>query len=240
MGKHILGAMIACYAWFVVIEWKAFLSGAWEFLGASGESYFIAQLAGIVVIGAGWISIALLYRSRNFRVRVLDGIYEFLFFSVSLGVGAVVGLLIYWDFDYGRNGWLAFVGGLSSFVVLYYWVFRFFENKDGSVFGGYRPAPIPPPTTLNPLVPEHDPRPKPMAPFQGSPTTKPEPKLRKPISRAVKKFVWQRDSGRCTECGSKKNLEFDHIIPVSEDGSNTERNLQLLCQSCNRKKGASI
>ena len=52
--------------------------------------------------------------------------------------------------------------------------------------------------------------------------------------------VWRRDEGRCAECGSKENLEYDHIIPASEGGSSTERNLQLLCESCNRAKGASI
>ena len=41
------------------------------------------------------------------------------------------------------------------------------------------------------------------------------------------------------DCGSKKNLEFDHIIAVALGGADTARNLQLLCQSCNRSKGAS-
>ncbi|MGH9199405.1 MAG: HNH endonuclease [Acidimicrobiia bacterium] len=34
--------------------------------------------------------------------------------------------------------------------------------------------------------------------------------------------------------------EFDHIIPLATGGSNTERNVQLLCESCNRQKGARI
>jgi len=56
----------------------------------------------------------------------------------------------------------------------------------------------------------------------------------------VKIAVWKRDCGRCVKCGSNENLEFDHIIPVSLGGSSSERNLQLLCQKCNREKGADI
>jgi hypothetical protein len=63
---------------------------------------------------------------------------------------------------------------------------------------------------------------------------------REPIPEAVRIFVWQRDKGRCVKCGSRERLEFDHIIPVASGGSNTERNIQLLCEACNRSKGATI
>jgi Holliday junction DNA helicase RuvB len=46
--------------------------------------------------------------------------------------------------------------------------------------------------------------------------------------------VWRRDNGKCVKCGSRQNLEFDHIIPVSKGGSNTARNIELLCENCNR------
>lgn len=70
---------------------------------------------------------------------------------------------------------------------------------------------------------------------------KPEPSsMRQPIPDDVKMFVWQRDNGRCVKCGSQQNLEFDHIIPFSKGGSNTARNLQLLCEKCNRSKGANL
>lgn len=63
---------------------------------------------------------------------------------------------------------------------------------------------------------------------------------RERISDDVQAQVWNRDGGCCVKCGSQERLEFDHIIPVSKGGSNTARNLQLLCETCNRSKGASI
>ena len=64
--------------------------------------------------------------------------------------------------------------------------------------------------------------------------------IRKPIPQNVKDQVWNRDGGKCVECGSKERLEFDHIIPHSKGGADTYRNLQLLCQSCNGKKSNKI
>lgn len=63
---------------------------------------------------------------------------------------------------------------------------------------------------------------------------------RERIPDDVRLFVWQRDSGKCVKCGGVEKLEFDHVIPVTKGGSNTERNIQLLCESCNRSKGANI
>ena len=60
------------------------------------------------------------------------------------------------------------------------------------------------------------------------------------IPHAIRGQVWRRDNGRCVQCGSRENLQFDHIIPVSEGGATTAHNLQLLCQSCNLSKGAKI
>lgn len=60
------------------------------------------------------------------------------------------------------------------------------------------------------------------------------------ISSGVKVSVWRRDRGQCVECRSQERLEYDHIIPVGKGGSNTERNIQLLCEKCNRQKGAEI
>jgi 5-methylcytosine-specific restriction endonuclease McrA len=64
--------------------------------------------------------------------------------------------------------------------------------------------------------------------------------VRPPIAKDVQSFVWQRDGGHCVDCGSNENLEFDHIIPFSRGGSSTARNIQLLCETCNRRKGGTI
>jgi hypothetical protein len=63
---------------------------------------------------------------------------------------------------------------------------------------------------------------------------------RAPIPEEVRTDVWRRDGGRCVKCGSQRNLEFDHIIPVALGGGNTARNIQLLCEACNRAKGAAL
>lgn len=59
---------------------------------------------------------------------------------------------------------------------------------------------------------------------------------REAIPEEVRIFVWRRDEGKCTKCGSQERLEFDHIIPVAKGGSSTARNIQLLCERCNRQK----
>lgn len=63
---------------------------------------------------------------------------------------------------------------------------------------------------------------------------------REAIPRATQREVWQRDGGRCVECQSKEKLCFDHIVPFSRGGSNSVRNLQLLCERCNLSKGNRI
>lgn len=63
---------------------------------------------------------------------------------------------------------------------------------------------------------------------------------RESIPREVRHEVWQRDGGRCVRCGSREKLEFGHIVPVVKGGSNTARNIELLCESCNRHQGTSF
>ncbi len=63
---------------------------------------------------------------------------------------------------------------------------------------------------------------------------------RERIPEKMRMYVWQRDGGKCARCGSRENLEYDHIIPVSKGGSNTERNIELLCEKCNRSKSDNV
>jgi hypothetical protein len=68
----------------------------------------------------------------------------------------------------------------------------------------------------------------------------PEDEKNRHIPEEVKEYVWRRDDGKCVKCGSQEKLEFDHIIPFSKGGSNTARNVQLLCEYCNRSKRDTI
>ena len=60
------------------------------------------------------------------------------------------------------------------------------------------------------------------------------------IPERVKNAVWRRDGAAYVKCHSRERLGFDHIIPFSRGGASTYRNLELLCETCNRRKSASI
>jgi 5-methylcytosine-specific restriction endonuclease McrA len=60
------------------------------------------------------------------------------------------------------------------------------------------------------------------------------------ISHDTRLFVWTRDGGCCCNCGSTKNLQFDHIIPHALGGCGNAVNVELLCRDCNLKKGAHL
>ncbi len=60
------------------------------------------------------------------------------------------------------------------------------------------------------------------------------------IPRGVKTGLFQNQKGRCAYCGRAHRidyLEIDHKHPVSRGGSDDVDNLQLLCTSCNMRKG---
>jgi len=61
------------------------------------------------------------------------------------------------------------------------------------------------------------------------------------IPTAVKREVWERDNGKCVDCGATKNLHFDHIIPWSKGGSSSDpKNIQILCSKHNLSKSDKI
>ncbi|MBS1983318.1 MAG: HNH endonuclease [Bdellovibrionales bacterium] len=57
------------------------------------------------------------------------------------------------------------------------------------------------------------------------------------ISKAVKHRVWRAAGGKCTACGSKHRLQFDHVQPFALGGTSSPENIQLLCGSCNLRRG---
>lgn len=66
------------------------------------------------------------------------------------------------------------------------------------------------------------------------------PPRRRPIPRGVRQAVFERDGGRCVECGSAFDIQYDHVIPLALGGADSAENLQILCAPCNRAKGAAL
>jgi 5-methylcytosine-specific restriction endonuclease McrA len=58
------------------------------------------------------------------------------------------------------------------------------------------------------------------------------------VQVGVRAEVWERDCGKCTQCGSIYALEIDHIKPYAQGGKTLPENLRLLCRNCNQRKGA--
>lgn len=68
-----------------------------------------------------------------------------------------------------------------------------------------------------------------------------ETKTHGAVPEHVKAAVFQRDQGRCVQCGYEgEYIEYDHKYPRSKGGQNTVENIQLLCRMCNLKKGDRI
>jgi 5-methylcytosine-specific restriction endonuclease McrA len=63
---------------------------------------------------------------------------------------------------------------------------------------------------------------------------------REPIPAPVRRAVWERDGGRCTyvsaeghRCGSRWQLEYDHVEPAALGGPSTVDGLRLRCKAHN-------
>lgn len=65
---------------------------------------------------------------------------------------------------------------------------------------------------------------------------------RKPLSVSLRRFILQRDQGRCQfmdprsgkVCGSRRRVEIDHIRPVALGGEDLPANLRCLCRNHNQ------
>ena len=63
------------------------------------------------------------------------------------------------------------------------------------------------------------------------------------IPRSVQFRVLKRENQICRQCGlsvQDEDVEFDHVIPWSKGGSSDERNVRLLCRTCNRTRQADF
>ncbi len=59
------------------------------------------------------------------------------------------------------------------------------------------------------------------------------------VSNKLRFQIYARDGYKCKICGQDdeyKNLEIDHIKPISKGGKSTPDNLQTLCKNCNKSK----
>ena len=50
----------------------------------------------------------------------------------------------------------------------------------------------------------------------------------------------ERDGFHCQICKATTDLTVDHIVPLTKDGPNDLSNLQILCRTCNSRKGSKF
>ena len=60
------------------------------------------------------------------------------------------------------------------------------------------------------------------------------------VTNRMRFAIYNRDGNRCRNCGSTRDLEIDHIYPISKGGKTTFDNLQTLCRECNIQKSNRI
>jgi hypothetical protein len=59
---------------------------------------------------------------------------------------------------------------------------------------------------------------------------------RYPIDPETRWRIWERDDFTCQECGARRYLSIDHIVPVVGGGTDDDSNLRTLCRPCNSAK----
>jgi len=60
---------------------------------------------------------------------------------------------------------------------------------------------------------------------------------KKPVPSELRWAVFERDNFTCSDCGSRRFLQVDHVLPEVRGGKTELDNLQTLCAQCNRSKG---
>ena len=63
---------------------------------------------------------------------------------------------------------------------------------------------------------------------------------RKAVPGGIKQELYQAQGGKCMYCGGRSRVDLmdvDHKNPLSKGGSDSRRNFQLLCRTCNVRKG---
>jgi hypothetical protein len=68
--------------------------------------------------------------------------------------------------------------------------------------------------------------------------SQPQHVIRRAIPDDLKQLVWLRDSGRCCRCGSRTELQFDHIIPISMSGATVAEKLAGLVRLMQPPQGS--
>jgi len=59
------------------------------------------------------------------------------------------------------------------------------------------------------------------------------------VRKVLAAVVFLRDGKVCVNCGATEDLTIDHIIAITNGGTDDLRNLQVLCRACNSSKGAN-
>jgi 5-methylcytosine-specific restriction endonuclease McrA len=61
-------------------------------------------------------------------------------------------------------------------------------------------------------------------------------KRRRSIGDEMRQYILKKFDYKCAECGSREDLEVDHVHEVFDGGESKEENLQALCHKCHLKK----
>ncbi len=56
------------------------------------------------------------------------------------------------------------------------------------------------------------------------------------MTAGKRRQIMERDNYLCVLCGTGEELTLDHILPLSEGGTNGNSNLRVLCHACNQRE----